>query len=207
MHSKSDSPSRASVARDAFDRLMARLKNRRRLRQAALGLVITMAVGALSALLVIVWMNVGLFEPSRVDLGRYLLYAIAVVLIAAAVLWPLLRRVDAMQSALRAERQTPQLDGLLLSAVTVRDQLGTPAMQTHVSAELADDVLHRAVEADAAPRRLTVTDDRASLRLLIATTRAINCVRLDRSRRASLAATRHSPAGDTAGRPRCRYPV
>ncbi|MDH3453258.1 MAG: hypothetical protein OEN20_12665, partial [Gammaproteobacteria bacterium] len=146
---------------DAFDRLFARLRLHRRLRHVLRGLVAALAVVVLCFLTVALWMSVAHFEQASVTAGRYIAYACVLGSLAAFVLWPALRRIDDMQYALQTERQTPQLDGLLLSAVAVRRR---DADASDASAELAEDVLRRTVHGDASTYRLTYQDDHASLR-------------------------------------------
>jgi hypothetical protein len=147
-----------------FDRLFARLRQHRRLREVLRGLLLALAVGALCSLAVVLWMSISHFEQASVDIGRYTVYASLGLLFAMLVVWPALKRVDDMQCALQTERQTPQLDGLLLSAVAMRRRDGNAGASNDTSAELADDVLRRTVHAGEKSYRLTYQDDRASLR-------------------------------------------
>ena len=130
-----------------FDRLFARLRQHRRLREVLRGLLLALAVGALCSLAVVLWMSVSHFEQASVDIGRYAVYASLGLLFATLVVWPALKRVDDMQCALQTERQTPQLDGLLLSAVAMRRRGAGAGASNDTSAELADEVLRRTVHA------------------------------------------------------------
>jgi len=149
----------------AFDRLFARLRQHRRLRQVLRGLLAALTVGALCTLAIVLWMSLSHFEEASVDIGRYAVYASLSLLLGLLVVWPALKRVDDMQCALQTERQTPQLDGLLLSAVAMRRRDREANASNDTSAELANDVLRRTVRAGEKSYRLTRLDDRASLRI------------------------------------------
>ncbi|MDH3637137.1 MAG: hypothetical protein OES09_01560 [Gammaproteobacteria bacterium] len=153
-----------TASAEAFDRLFGRLRDRRRLRHVLRGLLMALTAGALCTLLATLWMSISHFEQTSVYIGRYAAYSCAGVLFAVFVLRPLLRRVDDMQCALQIERQTPQLDGLLLSAVAMRRLDDNGVASRNTSAELADDVLRRVVRAGESAYRLTKKDDLVSLR-------------------------------------------
>jgi hypothetical protein len=148
----------------AFDRLFARLRRHKRWHRVLRGFLLALTIGAVCSLAVVLWMSVSHFEQAIVDTGRYAVYAIFCLSFIALVLWPALKRVEDMQYALHTERQTPQLDGLLLSAVAMRRRDGDPGAASDTSAELADDVLRRTVHAGENSYRLTYQYDRASLR-------------------------------------------
>ncbi len=153
----------------AFDRLLARLRRRRRLRQVLRGVLVALLGVSLCALLAALWMGASHFAQDSVAAARIAVYVGAAGLLAVCVLWPLLRRLDDEQCALRTERHAPQLDGLLLSALAVRRLETDSAAARNTSPELAAEVVRRAVHAAESEYRLTENDDRESLRASLAT--------------------------------------